>query len=162
MVNWAFAVSAADRLVNAWPIQAFENNTYHLRIYGPNGFFREFCGNVEDPAIEVRFEYERSAINKKKLTGNVELRITNTSKTQPYTIEILDHAYKTNNLKKEIKPSTSKKEEIRLNLDLRRSSSWYDFSIRVNGYASYEKRYAGRVETGKHGSTDPFMGRVVS
>ena len=37
-----------------------------------------------------------------------------------------------------------------------------DFSIKVAGYDDFEKCYAGRVETGKEGFSDPFMGRVIA
>ena len=47
-------------------------------------------------------------------------------------------------------------------LNLRDSHGWYDFSIKVAGYDDFEKRYAGRVETGKEGFSDPFMGRVIA
>ena len=28
---------------------------YHLLVYGPNGFFREFKGNGDDPPINILF-----------------------------------------------------------------------------------------------------------
>jgi hypothetical protein len=37
-----------------------------------------------------------------------------------------------------------------------------DFSIKVAGYDDFEKCYAGRVEKGKEGFSDPFMGRVIA
>lgn len=161
MANWSFAVRAEDKITYAWPINAFENNAYHLRCYGPNGFLREFSGNAQDPAIEVQFDYERSRISKKKLTGNVELKLHNISKGQSYTVEIIDHAYKSNNLQKELKATSSGKEPTMLVLNLKESFGWYDFSIRVKGNNTFEKRYAGRVETGKHSYSDPYMGRVI-
>lgn len=161
MNNWSFAVSAGDKIDYAWPVDAFENGVYHLKCYGPNGFFREFSGNAQDPAIEVQFDYERNRISKKKLTGNVELKLFNTSNDQSYTIEITDLAYKSNNLRKELKASTTDKAPTTLVLNLKQSFGWYDFSVRVTGNNTFEKRYAGRVETGKHGYSDPYMGRVV-
>ncbi len=44
-----FAVKSADHLSASWPLMEFENNIYHLRVYGPNGFFREFKGSADDP-----------------------------------------------------------------------------------------------------------------
>lgn len=41
---WQFAVKAGDSVMYEWPLQDFENENYHLRLYGPNGFFREFAG----------------------------------------------------------------------------------------------------------------------
>jgi phospholipase C len=45
-------------------------------------------------------------------------------------------------------------------LDLSKSYNWYDTSIKVNGKNTFEKRFAGRAETGEPGKSDPFMGRV--
>jgi len=46
-------------------------------------------------------------------------------------------------------------------LDLAKSFGWYDFSVKVRGFDHFEKRYAGRVETGRSSYSDPFMGGVV-
>ncbi len=46
-------------------------------------------------------------------------------------------------------------------VDLVKSLGWYDFSLKVSGTDSFEKRFAGRVETGKPGYSDPHMGMVI-
>ena len=37
---------------------------------------------------------------------------------------------------------------------------WYDFSVTIAGAEGFLRRFAGRVETGKSGFSDPVMGRV--
>ena len=37
-------------------------------------------------------------------------------------------------------------------------NAWYDFSVTLNEDPAYLRRFAGRVETGRHGSSDPAMG----
>lgn len=154
--TWAYGVTAGDKLTYNWPLNEFEDKHYHLRVYGPNGFFREFKGNGADPAIHIEFDYQRALTNSNKLTGNVELKITNTT-GKPQVIEITDHSYKSNNYKKTIAPSA--KSTIVLNLE--KSHQWYDFGVKTAGYTAFEKRFSGRVETGKATFTDPYMGRVV-
>jgi phospholipase C len=34
---------------------------------------------------------------------------------------------------------------------------WYDFTVRVDGFEGYERRFAGRAETGEDGVSDPAM-----
>src|SRR5690606_6726066 len=51
--TWAFAVRPGDELEYRWPLQSFENGQYHLRVYGPNGFFREFAG-TSGAGMEVK------------------------------------------------------------------------------------------------------------
>jgi phospholipase C len=42
-------------------------------------------------------------------------------------------------------------------LRLNRSHQWYDFSVTIAGVDRYLRPYAGRVETGKAGFSDPAM-----
>ncbi|MDI3321244.1 phosphocholine-specific phospholipase C [Pinibacter soli] len=153
--TWAFAVKAADQLERNWSLKDFENGKYHLCVYGPNGFFREFKGSANDPAIAVECRYEKSG-NKNKLTGNIALILNNTSQT-PYKIRITDNAYKTADIEKTVQP----KGKLILPIELSKQHGWYDFSVTVEGDEIFEKRYAGKVETGVAGFTDPFMGGEV-
>ncbi len=155
--TWAYGLTAGDSLTDQWPIEEFEDKYYHLRVYGPNGFFREFKGDIQDPSIHVEFDYQRGLTDSKELTGNLVLSIANQS-NKSQIIDITDHAYKTNNHQKAI-PASGKATIV---LNLEKSHSWYDFSIKVSGHQIFEKRYAGRVETRLVGYTDPFMGRVVT
>jgi phospholipase C len=153
--TWAYTAKAGDSLTDEWPLTDFENSHYHLRVYGPNGFFREFKGNANDPALDVVCEYQPNHIDRKKLTGNIELSLSNMGSHQQ-TVTIIDHAYKTNNHVVTVKPN----ETSPVMLNLINSHGWYDFSVKVNGLQTFEKRYAGRVETGKPSFSDPQMGNV--
>jgi phospholipase C len=150
--TWAYAVKAGDSLTDSWPLASFENGLYHLRVYGPNGFYREFIGNDNDPLADVECGYERKG---KAFTGNVSLQLKNPGKT-PVTIEIIDHAYKSGDHKKTLAAGVTSS----LVLDLSKSFGWYDFSVRIAGNTAFERRYAGHVENGKSTFSDPAMGRV--
>jgi len=153
--TWAYTAAAGDTLSDQWPLQDFGGDGYHLRAYGPNGFFREFKGNAADPDVDIACEYQRSLTDSKKLTGNVELKLHNPGKGS-HTFEVTDHSYKTNNVTKVVGPGS----KAVLALNLANSHGWYDFSVKVSGSHSFEKRYAGRVETGKSSFSDPHMGNV--
>jgi phospholipase C len=45
-------------------------------------------------------------------------------------------------------------------MSLSRSHRWYDFSATITGIKPFLRRFAGRVETGKSGFSDPLMGLV--
>ncbi len=152
--TWAYGVRAGDTLSDAWPLAEFENSNYHLRSYGPNGFFREFKGNVSDPNITVVCKYQNSLSNQNKLTGNIHLLLNNLS-SKNYTVEIVDNGYKTNTMQHVLKAKTKGASII---IDLSKSHSWYDFTLKVKGISGFERRYAGRVETRKPGYSDPQMG----
>lgn len=148
-INWQYAVSAGDTLNDMWPLTNFENQQYHLRVYGPNGFFREFMGLADDPALNIVCEYE---LKNKKLTGNIVLNINNLQKKEA-TIVITDHSYGHPANKRTI--GAGKSERILVNLA--DSHQWYDHSVTVEGLEKFSQRFSGKVETGGPGVTDPAM-----
>jgi phospholipase C len=150
---WNYAVAAGDTLTEKWPMDAFKSGNYHLCVYGPNGFFREFKGNVNDPFIQIECGYQLSRFAKNNLTGNLELKLTNPDSRHFYNVKITDNAYQNKPSFKKLAPLA--KETIVMNL--KESFSWYDFSITIKEYPSFEKRYAGRVETGKENYSDPLI-----
>jgi phospholipase C len=154
----SYAVIAGESLSDAWPVKAFENGLYHVRTYGPNGFFREFRGNAEDPSVDIICEYERPKSLTKKLTGNIELKLANQDPSRSYQLEITDNAYKNKPVHKVL--ASQKGTENTIILDLKKSHGWYDFTIRVDGADAFERRYAGHVDTGQDSYSDPFMGKV--
>ncbi|MFT4019111.1 MAG: phospholipase C, phosphocholine-specific [Agriterribacter sp.] len=147
-----YAVLAGDSLTDEWTI----DKDYHLQVYGPNGFFREFKGTVNDPLLDVLCEYESAASGKKNLTGKIALRLKNTSK-QSLTIEVPDNAYKAKTQTRVLGAGA----QATITVDTGNYQGWYDFSVKIKGNSDFEKRYAGRVETGKASISDPVMGRVV-
>ena len=153
--TWAFAVKAGDILVGSWEIANFENGIYDLVVDAPNGFFRRFRGDKNDPLLSADCSYEKSGVIK-KTTGNLNLLLENLE-TQPLQILITDDVYKANSKTIAI-PANSKKT---ISLNLQKSKGWYDFKIQVNGKNNFLKHYAGHVETGEESITDPYMGGVL-
>jgi phospholipase C len=158
--TWAFAVKSSDHIEASWALPEFENNQYHLRVYGPNGFYREFKGSAHDPMIDIFCEYQTRTINKTKLTGNIEIMMRNPT-NMPYRVLITDNVYKSPPLKKILHPANNNSGNIIIPIDLSKSFGWYDFTIKIIGNDLFEKRYAGRVETGEQGYSDPYMGRTI-
>jgi phospholipase C len=155
-----YAVASGEQVKDAWPLTAFPNEVYHLKLNGPNGFLREFRGNVNDPAIDINLEYVLKKGKTKKLSGHIELQIKNVDSSRSFTIEIKDNAYGKADLKKIVGRAGSKTEDIHIIFDLSKSFGWYDFSVRIEGYEAFEKHYAGHAETGETSRTDPAMGNL--
>ncbi len=153
---WAYAVEQGHEVVDTWNLQDFDKGRFHLRVYGPNGFYREFMGNEQYPAVEISCLYETLPGNSGRLTGNLLLKVENKGKST-LNINSTDNSYKTLAKTVQVKAAALSK----IVLDLSKSFGWYDLTIKVKGHPNFESRYAGRVETGKPGKTDPFMGRVV-
>lgn len=149
--NISYAVAAGDTLRDAFPLDAFIDGKYHIEIYGPNGFFREFQGDVNAPA-PVALRYETSG---GKPTGNVLLHLSE-NETRPLHVHIEDCAYG----KSPIHKTIARNESIKLNLH--ESSGWYDVRITMPDHPNTVARFAGRVETGHPSISDPFMGGISS
>jgi phospholipase C len=78
--------------------------------------------------------------------------LTNRDSRQGHDVWIVDHSYGAGTRNVSLKAGEKRIITVRL----AKSFSWYDFSV-VAG--RFERRCAGRVETGKPGTSDPAMGR---
>jgi phospholipase C len=152
--NWSFAVKVNDELQYEWPLNAFEGNQYHLRLNGPNGFYREFIGSANDPLLTITAENDLNRLTK-AATGNIKLTVKNAGKSA-VKINLNDLGYKVNNQQKSIAPNA----DLVVVLDLNLSFGWYDFEIKSDADPLFTQRFAGRIETGKESYTDPVMGKV--
>ena len=142
----AYAVAAGDRLTDAWDLEGFEKGKYHLRVCGPNGFLREFSGSAGDPAVQIQCDYR---------SGDLELRIASRAQ-RAFTLAVQDHGYKSGDHSIVIEPGGSQSAALLLE----QSHHWYDFSVTITGVDGFLRRFAGRVETGQAGFSDPVMGRA--
>ncbi|RFS18784.1 phospholipase C, phosphocholine-specific [Chitinophaga silvatica] len=152
--NWSFAVKPGDSISYDWNIDEFESGNYHLHLHGPNGFFREFTGKAIDPQLTVSVAPQTDSRGS-KATGNIAVTLQN-NEQEALTILISDNAYGN----APVSINLAAKSNVVVSLPLTKSQSWYDFSVGVKDNESYRRRYAGRIESGKVGITDPFMGRV--
>jgi phospholipase C len=150
-----YAVSAGDRIQDEWELGAFEKGNYHLRTHGPNGFYREFKGDDKNPLVSVAASYEKIK-GGKGLTGNLIISLHNND-ASAHKITIRDNSYK----KTDTTLTLRKGEQKNIVLDLSKNHGWYDLSVTAEGKSNFEERFAGKVETGKEGKTDPLMGGVV-
>lgn len=145
-----YAVVAGDQLSDEWHEDDFNAGKYHFRVYGPNGFYREFMGSNADPTVQVKCGYETNG--SKTPTGKINLVITNQT-ANTLVVEVSDNSYGLPAQRKEV-PAAS---QAALAFDTANSFGWYDLSVKVTGLPGYESRYAGRVETGKDSMSDPAM-----
>lgn len=145
-----YTVEAGKSLQDVWDTSA-DRGKHDLWVYGPNGFVRVFkddaasLQNVASPEIKICYDIAN---------GDVYVKFTNTG-TQACVLTIRDNAYGTSS------PSVLNVEpgkEVEQNWSLKKSARWYDFSVTTDALKGYERRFAGRVETGKHGLSDPAMG----
>jgi phospholipase C len=140
-----YTVEAGKSLQDSWTVQA-DGGRYDLWVYGPNGFVREFRGvvNAAGGAVpEVMLEYDVPARSVRVLatnTGHQEAKLT--LKANAYRS---DGPWSLN-----VTPGGHAAHEWTLIA----SHQWYDFSVVGE---DFERRFAGRLETGSHGFSDPAV-----
>ncbi|MHA4893286.1 phosphocholine-specific phospholipase C [Pedobacter sp. PWIIR3] len=152
--TWNYAVLAGDSITDSYALDDFAKGNYDICVSGPNGFFRHFKGNASD-ALQVSCNYEQRGFLSKSATGNLELSFENTG---PTTLEIaIADGYQHQN---PISFSLASGSNTKLDIDLSKSSHWYDLTVTVSGSALFKKQYAGHVENGEESISDPLMGNV--
>jgi phospholipase C len=144
--NRSYAVKAGDVLKDSWSLADFIDN-YTLRVYGPNGFYREFIGNNNDPQLQVKTRYQ---------SGLIQFTFMNNSK-RPIELFVKDNSYGEESKAISVpvaKPATA-------TISTTRSHGWYDISVTITGDNVFRQTFAGRIEDGNPGRTDPLMGREL-
>ena len=149
-----YAVLAGDQVRDNWPLT--NQSDYHFRVYGPNGFFREFRGSSTQTGTLIQCVDRVAAPG-----GAVELvmNLANFS-PQPITVDLLPNGYKHSSVRQVLGAAGTKASRVTMSVPLTDSFGWYDVSVRILGDSSFEYRYAGRVETGASSFSDPVMGRA--
>lgn len=150
--TWSYAVSAGDTLSDTWSLGDFADGNYHLRVHGPNGFYREFRGTATGPAVEILLTVDDQSKRPK-------LRLVNQGQ-EAVKVVIKDVSYGARTRTVKLSAAGKKDAQAGIVLDFDRSHGWYDLSIQVDGVASFEQRLAGRIETGRESMTDPLIGKA--
>jgi phospholipase C len=152
-----YAVAAGERVDDVWSLADLAPGRYHLAVYGPNGFFREFQGDADDPRVSIELREERTGPGAGGLTGNVEILLTNLDPMRPCVAEVRDCSYGEGSQRVNLTLGATATTKI----NSRKAFGWYDLIVQIEGAPRFEKHYAGRVETGQPSYTDPAMGRVT-
>jgi phospholipase C len=148
----AYAVAAGDRLHDSWAVSDFVDGKYTLLVYGPNGFYRAFAGDAQDPMLMTTCTYVYTFDRKGRAKGDVMLNLRNMG-DRTLVVHVVDNAY---HAPTQVKTVAAGKTAI-CQLKLEKSAGWYDVTITAEGYNVFRKQYAGHVETGQDSLTDPQM-----
>lgn len=143
-----YTVEAGKTLADVWDT-AQDNGIYDLWIYAPNGFVRAISNLNTSPSQSAKPECQLDYVN-----GDVRISFHNTGSTA-CKLMIEDNAYRSGGpWLVELEPG----ETVQRTWSLQDSASWYDLSVSSDANSGFSRRFAGRVETGKHGLSDPMMG----
>jgi len=151
---WDYAVAAGDRLSDQWALEDFENRIYHLRAHGPNGFFREFHGDGDDPLLAILLTPTAQ--------GKASVQLVNSDAAHGLQVIIEDLSYGDSRREVKLGPAGASKASSALTVNLAKSHGWYDLRFSIPEAPQYWQRHSGHIETGNESVTDPCMGRANS
>jgi len=142
-----YTVEAGKGTSDEWPTAA-DAGAYDLWVYGPNGFVRRFAGNAATqlaaafkPELQVCYEPCAERLYVKLHNGG----------TLGGTVTLVAEAYRSDGPWDVFVPTGRPVTRI---LNLKETARWYDFTVKS---ADFERRFAGRLETGAAGLSDPAM-----
>jgi phospholipase C len=144
-----YTVEPGKTLAGTWSVAS----SYHLSVYGPNGFVRYFNGSIGSSAavLDVRSSHEREDER-----GSLEWRITNVADNVA-EVRVLD-AYSGEVSTWLLRPDGTFEGEVSLN----QFHGWYDLIVTVAGDPTFKYRLAGHVENGLDSFSDPALGGLVT
>ena len=126
-----------------------EQANYDLQLLGPNGFVRQWAGAFDARAPEVRLHYLPE-------TGSLELRARSRGPEQQLVIS--PNAYPTD-IELRVRLPDSGDWQSRV-WSISENGNWYDFTVRSSLLPTLLYRFAGRLENGLDGVTDPALGTI--
>ncbi len=143
MIPRRYTIEAGKSLTDEWKVDE-DNGAYNLEVYGPNGYFHKFSGNINknEPIISLEYDFDKGGISFIIYNNTTEVLKTSISST------FYEKKKKETFL---IEPG----ENIKNTHLLERSGNWYDYTVKTK--TGFLHRFAGRVETGKHSVSDPAM-----
>ena len=140
-----YAVAAGDTLDTAFDMTDFADSLYDVAVHAPNGFYRHFRGRQAGLRLQVECGYLHG--RGKDLT----LRVTNNGpRTVTVACTLADR-----NVKRTLRIAPGHAAEAPF--DLSGSAMWYDVTLTSPAEPELAYQFAGRVETGRPGQTDPAM-----
>lgn len=142
----AYTAPAGGSVSGDWSFDRFVDGLLHLRVHGPNGFFREFRTTASDSNVEISLTPPGSSGAPLFLTianhGSASVKVT----VDDPTYGVPDTAL------------TLEANQIQiLEYSSAANAGWHDLRVRINGHPDFLQRFAGRAETGAVSLSDPAM-----
>ncbi|MEU3063144.1 phosphocholine-specific phospholipase C [Streptomyces subrutilus] len=144
---WPYTVEAGKTLADTWSTSSSTGNQVNLTVWGPNGFLRTWKGPAKKAGPEVTARHVDA-------TGNLALTLANAGAT-PVDLTVVN-AYGGAAQTFRVNPGAT----VPHTVDLRTTGRWYDVKVVSAADATFLRRFAGHVETGAPGVSDPAIKTV--
>ncbi len=144
-----YAVAAGDTLDSAFALSEFRNGLYDVAVHAPNGFYRLFRGAQGGLRLQAECACLRGA------GKDLVLRITNHG-SRPVDVNCTLAGDGATQLL-HVAPGHTAEAPF----DLTQNMMWYDVTLTSPDESALLYQFAGRIETGQPGRTDPAMGAAI-
>ncbi|GHD23892.1 phosphocholine-specific phospholipase C [Streptomyces galbus] len=138
---WSYTTGAGRTVSDTWN-SAYSGGSYDLTVHGPNGFLRAFAGSNRAAGAEVVARH---------VGDDVELTFTNRG-TRTAQLTVTD-GYRDRRTTVRVRPGAVLKRVV----DLAASKRWYDLTVTSDAESTFVRRFAGHVENGRPGVSDPAI-----
>ncbi|MGW6904289.1 phosphocholine-specific phospholipase C [Streptomyces sp. NPDC054940] len=138
---WMYTTEAGKSIADTWN-SAYSGGSYDLTVHGPAGFVRYFKGSNKAAGPEVTARHKGDDIEltfTNKGTASVSLKIAGGYDGRVTTVTV--------------RPGTT----VCRTVDLAASRRWYDLTVTSEADPAFLRRFAGRVENGRPGVSDPAI-----
>jgi phospholipase C len=144
----SYTVESGKQLADRWDF----TSGYDPSVHGPNGFFRRFKDRAGGPqaglAIQAQYgsrHHEHEIALKLQNHGSAAVEVT------------VSDRYSSRSTTLKVAPGGANA----VRFLLVRTRGWYDLTVTVQGDPQFEYRYAGHLENGEPGISDPGMGGLI-
>ncbi|GAA1045443.1 phosphocholine-specific phospholipase C [Streptomyces murinus] len=138
---WTYTTEAGKTLSDTWN-SAYSGGSYDLAVHGPNGFLRVFKGGNKAAGPEVTARHTGDHVEltlTNKGSGTARLKIAGGYGGAPVTVSVRPGA------------------RVRHTVDLTSSHLWYDLTVTSADDPAFLRGFAGHVENGRPGVSDPAL-----
>ncbi|GGL79108.1 phospholipase C, phosphocholine-specific [Streptomyces fumigatiscleroticus] len=138
---WTYTTEAGKTVSDTWNA-AYSAGSHDLTVHGPNGFLRAFKGSNKKAGCEVTARH----------TGD-DIRLTFTNHGSGTARLRLADGYGGRTTAVTVRAGAT----VHHTVDLARSRRWYDLTVTDEADPAFLRRFAGHVENGRAGVSDPAI-----
>jgi phospholipase C len=138
---WTYTTEAGKTLSDTWN-SVYSGGSYDLAVHGPNGFLRVFKGRnkVAGPEVTARHAGDNLELTfTNKGSGTVKLKLVSGYGGSPVSVSV--------------RPGATVKQIVALTA----SKRWYDLTVTSDTDPAFLRAFAGHVENGLPGVSDPAI-----
>ncbi|MEV8564870.1 phosphocholine-specific phospholipase C [Streptomyces sp. NPDC051322] len=141
---WTYTTEAGKKISDTWNA-AYSKGAYDLSVFGPNGFLRTFQGPGSTAGPEVTARHDPAG------GGGIELTMTNAGSADCHLT--VANAYGGASETFTVRSG----QRVVHRLGLRSTRRWYDLTVVSDTDHTFLRRFAGHVENGTAGVSDPAI-----